>query len=644
MAGLDHSMTCETQEGSFLKPVHKARRRAASAFAVLTATLAMPASPAAADTPAPRAHSYILPADTPVPSLNELRSEVGQKKLDAAAREAATPRLPMETVGPDSIYRAKSRTPSVIAPPTAPSMKGFIKGATYPDPPRTITLDECKKNIGSNNRAYFKSRFAVCMGFKLLQIYSSDKGTPIGSSWTWLYIRGSVPENNSRTVQFDYDFTDFTRVGKTQTDLLKYKIEYAMSGIEPAGASVSNGGNMPQAPTSFDALAGMRPAHFLHTVTVASGQGQGLDDLVYGVYNPRIKAILPPYNIGDGELPFALPPRWDTAKYINPKGGAAFSFMPTLPYSADDSALERGVARHIRDAYERPHSTKPDFLGKTIPGRLPSHPLHRLYHNKDRKNKNRSTAIATCVRYFGEDYAKDSDGTGKKDCDEFPFATSYEGAAQAEFNSDAKRDNYSALPLNNRENRAAGIILGQFLKKNRVVDGWKDLKEGTKEYDGYMVDIVDRKVDYETQLINKNSNKCLEIDGSSTQNGARAQQWECKGQPGAEWVLKPDPGGLFWNIVNQNSGKCLEVADSRVDNGAPVQQWDCAGNQTQKWDRLWTRGDEKVFRNANSGNVLEIDNSSTSNGALAQQWQNSGQPSAYWIEGSDGDDGDIEED
>ncbi len=628
-----------------MKPAPKVRRRAAGALAVLAAALAMPAPLAAADSHAPQPHSYILPAATPVPSLDELRRGVGQGRLEAAAKEAATPVLPMETVGPASIYGAKSKTPSVIAPPAAPSMKGFIKGATYPDPARTMTLDECKKNTGSNSRAYFKSRFAVCMGFKLLQIYSSDKGTPVGSSWAWLYIRGSVPENNSRTVNFDYDFTDFMRVGETQTNLLKYKIEYAMSSVEPKSASVSNGGNMPQTPVSFDALAAMRPAHFLHTATVASGQGEGPDDLVYGVYNPRVKSILPPYNIGDGELPFALPPRWDTAKYVNPKGGSAFSYMPTLPYSSDDSALERGAARHIRDAYERPHSTKPEFLGKTIPGRLPSHPLHRLYHNKDRRKANRDTSIDTCVRYFGEDYAKDSDGTGKRDCDEFPFASTYEGAAQKKFYSDAKQDNYSALPINNRENRAGGIILSQFLKKNRVVDGWKDFKDGTKEYDGYMVDIVDRRVEYEAQLINKNSNKCLEIDGSSTNNGARAQQWECKGQAGADWVMKPAPGGRYVNIVNKNSGKCLEVADSRTDAGAPVQQWDCTGNWTQKWDSLWGRGDsERVLMNGNSVQVLEIDNSSTANGARAQQWHDTDQPSKYWIQGINDDGDEPEED
>lgn len=31
-------------------------------------------------------------------------------------------------------------------------------------------------------------------------------------------------------------------------------------------------------------------------------------------------------------------------------------------------------------------------------------------------------------------------------------------------------------------------------------------------------------------LVNAHSGKCLEIENSSTANGARAQQWDCKGQ------------------------------------------------------------------------------------------------------------------
>lgn len=36
-------------------------------------------------------------------------------------------------------------------------------------------------------------------------------------------------------------------------------------------------------------------------------------------------------------------------------------------------------------------------------------------------------------------------------------------------------------------------------------------------------------------FVNSRSGKCLEIENSSKRNGARAQQWTCRGQAGSKW-------------------------------------------------------------------------------------------------------------
>ncbi|MDT0447894.1 RICIN domain-containing protein [Streptomyces hesseae] len=116
---------------------------------------------------------------------------------------------------------------------------------------------------------------------------------------------------------------------------------------------------------------------------------------------------------------------------------------------------------------------------------------------------------------------------------------------------------------------------------------------------------------------NDKSGKCLEVEGSSSANGARVQQWDCKGQAGANWGSRAVGGGYI-QIINLNSGKCLEIADSRKENGAPAQQWSCVdGVATQQWIAY----DTGVIVNRNSGKVLEIDSGSTRNGARAQQWE-----------------------
>ncbi|MFF4219718.1 RICIN domain-containing protein [Streptomyces nondiastaticus] len=355
-------------------------------------------------------------------------------------------------------------------------------------------------------------------------------------------------------------------------------------------------------------------------------------DLIYGTYQPRIVLMLPPYNIPDehqGRTPTSFPLRWDNAPEIQTKnGGAIFANAPTLHYSAAAGAPEKGVAEHIKKAFTDPAATIPKISGKVIPGSNLAHPLHRLYSDTKRRDRNGAVAIAACKKYYGDDYAKASIPGKDAECDEFPFRTTMEGAAQYELDPARASGpgNYSALPVIDGENRAGGILLSGFYTKNRVIEGYDD---------PFTVDIDQSMSDYQTQFVNWGSEKCLEIDGSSGKNGARAQQWECKDQAGADWVLKPE--GNYFRIINANSGKCLEVADSRQDNGAPVQQWDCVPQaKTQLWDRMdlidptWGDFNGTVFFNSNSHKALEIDGSSKENGALAQQWDYAGQHGARW--------------
>ncbi|TXS49072.1 hypothetical protein EAO77_29140 [Streptomyces sp. t39] len=69
---------------------------------------------------------------------------------------------------------------------------------------------------------------------------------------------------------------------------------------------------------------------------------------------------------------------------------------------------------------------------------------------------------------------------GTRECDEYPFATTHEGAAQADHDSEAKPFKFSVLPVAKADNGAAGGLLLGFCAKNRLVDGLDD---------GYMVKI-----------------------------------------------------------------------------------------------------------------------------------------------------------
>ncbi|MFC4518386.1 RICIN domain-containing protein [Streptomyces ehimensis] len=67
-------------------------------------------------------------------------------------------------------------------------------------------------------------------------------------------------------------------------------------------------------------------------------------------------------------------------------------------------------------------------------------------------------------------------------------------------------------------------------------------------------------------LTNYKSNKCLEVEGSSSKDGARVQQWDCKGQAGANWVL--GPGGDGNGYVQISNSKGCPVNDLGVGAGS----------------------------------------------------------------------------
>ncbi len=73
--------------------------------------------------------------------------------------------------------------------------------------------------------------------------------------------------------------------------------------------------------------------------------------------------------------------------------------------------------------------------------------------------------------------------------------------------------------------------------------------------------------------------KCLDAVGNGTANGTRTQLWDCTGGANQQW--QHTAGN---DIVNSQSNRCLDVTGpSTADGGTPLQLWDCTGAANQKW-------------------------------------------------------------
>ena len=182
-----------------------------------------------------------------------------------------------------------------------------------------------------------------------------------------------------------------------------------------------------------------------------ASSGWGPDQISYGAINWHFAvpgAEQPPANGPDSQF------RCDSASYLvgNAGEGCVFPWVTeTMNFYVSQSGE---VANHILNALYHPEETIPDKPGKVIPGRPGTQPLHRTT-DPAQINAHRSLAVATCQLYW-PNYAQEG-----LECDEFPFATTLEGASPD--------DNFSVEPVPARDNQSGGGVESAFYTYRRII-------------------------------------------------------------------------------------------------------------------------------------------------------------------------------
>lgn len=327
--------------------------------------------------------------------------------------------------------------------------------ADVPDPDLRTQCSQHTDAAGSTN-GWAKNRFEKCF-FKHqdLVLVRSDTLEKIG------------------TLSFDEWILGFTYDGSRRVDYVPSIENIYVSTVPPAdartwainmdfSATVVNGGGADitrPAQQSRDDLLGSWNQTPQWTLTYTS------DDSV--VANPgKFLNANTAVSLGataPGAAPWTDPVnrntnvRFDSAGTGGAKAqGTIFSDVrSTLMISLSDTASgTTQSARHFDDALHHPERTFPSFTGKNVPGE--NRPLHRLI-NPDQQNANNTAAIKTCVDVWGV-----YDGN-LLNCDEFPFASTYEGAAAGD-------NNYSARLIDASDNQTAGRKLLSLYNSDRLFD------------------------------------------------------------------------------------------------------------------------------------------------------------------------------
>ncbi|MFC5184238.1 NucA/NucB deoxyribonuclease domain-containing protein [Actinomadura harenae] len=302
---------------------------------------------------------------------------------------------------------------------------------------------------------------------------------------------GAVPgSNDDRYVEFQQRVTEFNYAGADKGELWKrYPTTLAMKmecKAVPGSTGACNEGNRNGRTATVDewvAADGFTESQFVSPAKTASAANG--EQLVRAVANPWYSFAVggytpaPEFTRG-GETGV----RFDSAWYMYKVAKKGSIFDRVAPFIAFSNRADSGykiAADHLQKALTRPGETKPPFTDKQIPGSAASDPLHRLYKgisekNRLRYNRNYQEAVKACNQWFpGWQTQNDTDGK-KKQCDEFPFRSTYEGVARSmtDYENDlggAKYANmFSVQPLSGPQNVAAGGLLCRFYSDDRILN------------------------------------------------------------------------------------------------------------------------------------------------------------------------------
>ncbi|MFV2021691.1 hypothetical protein [Micromonospora sp. LOL_023] len=155
-------------------------------------------------------------------------------------------------------------------------------------------------------------------------------------------------------------------------------------------------------------------------------------------------------------------------------GSVILDHIPTQELDGRPGSDHRQEAVHVDDALRNPARTFPSFIGKAPPGAVGGSPLRRLMG--PRSDVNRAESHKVCIDVWGANYS-----AGGLQCDEYPYASTYEGAATATAGiscgdgRDPDGKNWriwhgSARPIDGTENQRGGTLLSAFYRLNRMLD------------------------------------------------------------------------------------------------------------------------------------------------------------------------------
>ncbi|MFF4362793.1 RICIN domain-containing protein [Streptomyces sp. NPDC001604] len=113
-----------------------------------------------------------------------------------------------------------------------------------------------------------------------------------------------------------------------------------------------------------------------------------------------------------------------------------------------------------------------------------------------------------------------------------------------------------------------------------------------------------------SQVVGKQSGRCLDIYNNTITNGTQGELWDCNGGQNQAWTYTSRKELVVYG------NKCLDAYNQGTTNGTKVVIWDCNGQNNQKWNV----NSDGTITNVNAGLCLDAYNNGTANGTSIVLW------------------------
>ncbi|MFF7656462.1 hypothetical protein ACFZCY_42720 [Streptomyces sp. NPDC007983] len=202
--------------------------------------------------------------------------------------------------------------------------------------------------------------------------------------------------------------------------------------------------------------------------------------IAVGVFRPHLTLTWKPAGKREWRMPEGGM-RFDSAWYLttNQKEqlGSVFDrARPGLTHRLNNRAIQQ-LAKHIHEARTNPKQTVPvsanNNANKHLPGATPNDPIRRLAPGAGEWQQTRYDANVALTRdgFCRSAGMPDRPSRGGPfDCDEYPFASTYEGAARYKYEGSQYLNFWSARWVKRTHNQEGGRRLARWYTNDRILD------------------------------------------------------------------------------------------------------------------------------------------------------------------------------